>query len=292
MTSASPGAAPDRVKVAVLGGGCGGLAAAWGLSAMPALRERLDVTVYQLGWQLGGKGASGRAPHAAGAAGRGRRIEEHGLHIWFGFYEHAFAMMRSAYAESGLAAGDDWWRTGFEKCDSVCLYDQRDDATWARQTIQLPRRGGPDRGPPTGSRRPPVGRVIARTIRVLANGLAADLGDAGGRRRGAGGAEPGTALAATVATLQELAGELEQAEGPVTLGEEGGAVRTRGARERLGGRPWHRLRRHAVDPMLERLGDEVREAPRPVGRPGGHRPLASLARRPRAHGRRAGRARA
>ena len=52
-----------------------------------------DVTVYQLGWRLGGKGASGRNPDA------GMRIEEHGLHIWIGFYENAFRLIRLAYKE-------------------------------------------------------------------------------------------------------------------------------------------------------------------------------------------------
>ena len=50
----------QRTKVAVLGGGVGGMTAAFELTATPELRERFDVTVYQLGWRIGGKGASGR----------------------------------------------------------------------------------------------------------------------------------------------------------------------------------------------------------------------------------------
>jgi uncharacterized protein with NAD-binding domain and iron-sulfur cluster len=258
VSSGAPPTGPDRVKVAVLGGGCGGLAAAWGLSATPALRERFDVTVYQLGWQLGGKGASGRAPHATGAAGLGQRIEEHGLHIWFGFYQHAFRMLRSAYEESGLAVGEEWWRTAFDRCDSVCLYDERRDGTWARQTIRLPRRGGKDGGPPTGAQRPPLGRGIARTIRVLANGVVSELGDAG-PRRGSQVAQDGTALAATVATLQGIADEIDRAECPFALGADGAVASTTRGRERVAGRPWRRLRHDAVDPMLERLAGQVRE---------------------------------
>ena len=90
-------------KVAVLGGGCGGLAAAWALTATPELRERFDVTVYERSWALGGKGASGRMPNSSGDGVRGQRIHEHGLHIWFGFYVHAFRMLRDAYQESGPA---------------------------------------------------------------------------------------------------------------------------------------------------------------------------------------------
>ena len=63
-------------KVAILGGGVGGMTAAFELTATPELRERYDVTLYQLGWRLGGKGASGRNARAHD------RIEEHGLHVW------------------------------------------------------------------------------------------------------------------------------------------------------------------------------------------------------------------
>ena len=38
-------------KVAVLGGGVGGMTAAFELTATPELRERFDVTLYQLGWR-------------------------------------------------------------------------------------------------------------------------------------------------------------------------------------------------------------------------------------------------
>ena len=78
-------------KVAILGGGMAGLSAAWRLSE-PGWRDRFDsITVYQRGWRLGGKGASSR--------GENGRIEEHGLHIWLGCYENAFALLRECYAE-------------------------------------------------------------------------------------------------------------------------------------------------------------------------------------------------
>src|SRR5260221_13763954 len=54
--------------------------------------ERFErITVYQRGWRLGGKGASSRGPHG--------RIEEHGLHVWLGYYENAFRLMRECYAQ-------------------------------------------------------------------------------------------------------------------------------------------------------------------------------------------------
>jgi uncharacterized protein with NAD-binding domain and iron-sulfur cluster len=78
-------------KVAIIGGGMGGLAAAFDLTRTQELRDAFDVTVYQLGWRLGGKAASSRD-------GDGR-ILEHGLHVWFGSYENAFELVRAAYAD-------------------------------------------------------------------------------------------------------------------------------------------------------------------------------------------------
>ncbi len=76
-----------RVRVAIIGGGCAGIAAAWQLSKQP----NYEIHVYEKSWRLGGKGASVRAPDG--------RILEHGLHVWLGFYENAFRMMRECYNE-------------------------------------------------------------------------------------------------------------------------------------------------------------------------------------------------
>jgi uncharacterized protein with NAD-binding domain and iron-sulfur cluster len=85
----------QRKRIVILGGGIGALTTAWQLSSADGWRERYDITVYQLGWRLGGKCASSRNPE------HGLRIEEHGLHVWFGFYENAFRMMRECYRELG-----------------------------------------------------------------------------------------------------------------------------------------------------------------------------------------------
>ena len=86
-----------RTRIAILGGGLGAMTAAFHLTSAPDWRERYDVTVYQLGWRLGGKGASGRNRE------RADRIEEHGLHLFFGFYENTFALMQRLYGELGRA---------------------------------------------------------------------------------------------------------------------------------------------------------------------------------------------
>ena len=85
-----PSPPPPRIRVAIVGGGCASLTTAYELTR-PEQHGRYEVTVYQQGWRLGGKGASGR--------GASDRIEEHGLHLWMGFYENAFGMMRACYRE-------------------------------------------------------------------------------------------------------------------------------------------------------------------------------------------------
>lgn len=84
-----------KTRIAIVGGGCGALTAAFELSK-PRDKpddEQFEITVYQMGWRLGGKGASGRNK----AADKHDRTEEHGLHVWMGFYENAFRMMRECY---------------------------------------------------------------------------------------------------------------------------------------------------------------------------------------------------
>src|SRR3954463_6931087 len=49
-------------RVAIIGGGCASLTTAFELTR-PELAGRYAVTVYQMGWRLGGKGASGRGVH-------------------------------------------------------------------------------------------------------------------------------------------------------------------------------------------------------------------------------------
>lgn len=80
-----------RQRVAIVGGGLSGLCAAYELSRTPELRARFEVTVFSPGWRLGGKLASGRNPS------RSMRNEEHGLHVWFGFYDNAFRLAREVY---------------------------------------------------------------------------------------------------------------------------------------------------------------------------------------------------
>src|SRR5262245_6112400 len=88
-----------KKKIAILGGGMAALTAAFELTHSKESAERYDITVYQVGHRLGGKGASGRNREHAD------RIEEHGLHILMGFYENTFRILRECYAELGRPAG-------------------------------------------------------------------------------------------------------------------------------------------------------------------------------------------
>jgi uncharacterized protein with NAD-binding domain and iron-sulfur cluster len=116
------GASQPKTRVAILGGGVGAMSAAYALTESPGWADRYDVTVYQMGWRLGGKGASGRN------AAHGQRIEEHGLHIWMGCYENAFALMQRCYAELGRPAGSPLagWRDAFKPHHLVTLMEHVD----------------------------------------------------------------------------------------------------------------------------------------------------------------------
>ncbi len=101
-------------KIAILGGGVGSLTAAYYLTRTPELRAENDVTIYQLGWRLGGKGASGRSL----VPDEGERIEEHGLHLWFGFYDNAFRTIQEIYERKPVLPDDRLvgWRDAFSPC--------------------------------------------------------------------------------------------------------------------------------------------------------------------------------
>ena len=122
---------PTKSKVLILGGGMGGLATALALTDTPARRARFDVRVLAEGHLLGGKGASTRNPDPA----LGRRSEEHGLHVLFGFYHNALRLMRSVYAEAARPAGlfPQTFDEAFDINQSVVFHDGTN-----HYTVQFP----------------------------------------------------------------------------------------------------------------------------------------------------------
>jgi uncharacterized protein with NAD-binding domain and iron-sulfur cluster len=88
-----------KTRVLILGGGMSALATAHALTDTEERRARFDVHVLTQGHLLGGKGASTRDPAL------GMRNQEHGIHVFFGFYHNALALMRGVYEEAARPAG-------------------------------------------------------------------------------------------------------------------------------------------------------------------------------------------
>jgi uncharacterized protein with NAD-binding domain and iron-sulfur cluster len=88
----------------------------------PAHRD-VEVTLYQMGWRLGGKGASGRNLDPEGHA----RIEEHGLHNLFGFYDNTFRLLRACYDELDRPEGHPLrsWRDGLSPESTAVFIEER-----------------------------------------------------------------------------------------------------------------------------------------------------------------------
>ncbi len=146
-----------RIKVAILGSGCGAMSAAFWLSATRELREKYAVTVYTQGWRLGGKGASGRSLVTLQNGGRsveGSRIEEHGLHMMMGFYETAFHVIQSCYERIAWEpdAAFTRWNQAFEAQRQITLMLRKPGAEaarpwrpWNLRFIRLPGTPGDER---------------------------------------------------------------------------------------------------------------------------------------------------
>jgi uncharacterized protein with NAD-binding domain and iron-sulfur cluster len=112
-----------KQRIAIVGGGMAALATAFELTQREP--ERFDITIYQMGWRLGGKGATGR-DHKG-------RVVEHGLHIWFGCYENAFRMLRTAYDEWKPIQNE---KQAIKSCDDA-LKPQRNSAIGAGDSPEI-----------------------------------------------------------------------------------------------------------------------------------------------------------
>ena len=125
------------------------------------LEGRYQVTVYQQGFRLGGKGASGRGP--------GDRIEEHGLHIFMGFYENAFRLIRECYRELGRPPGSRFadWDDVFKPDRLTGVKDDHQDGTPSHWLTWFP----PGAGTPGDPEAPPrlfsVNEYVVRALQLL-----------------------------------------------------------------------------------------------------------------------------
>lgn len=87
-----------KKKIAILGGGISALTTAFELTSQPGWQDRHDITLYQMGWRLGGKCATARGPND--------RIEEHGIHGFLGCYYNALPLMADCYKALGRKPGE------------------------------------------------------------------------------------------------------------------------------------------------------------------------------------------
>ncbi|MEO8561720.1 MAG: FAD-dependent oxidoreductase [bacterium] len=126
-----------KTKVAILGGGPAGLAAAFELSATPELRAKYAVTIYQSGWRVGGKCGQGRK-------GPANRIEINGTHYLFGAYDAAFRLASQVFEELE-AKGDTRfgsYESQFIACSNVAIKEFF-NGNWETWTIRVPGSGTP-----------------------------------------------------------------------------------------------------------------------------------------------------
>lgn len=126
-----------KKKIVVIGGGLSAMTAVYNLTLLPNFEDKYDITIYQLGWRIGGKGASGVNPKM------GYRIEEHGLHLWMGFYENAFILMKQVYQQLNrdvnqpLATFDDAF-----KGQSFMIFAENVFNEWVDWQLNFPNIGG------------------------------------------------------------------------------------------------------------------------------------------------------
>ena len=126
-----------KKKIAILGGGIGSLSTAYELTDYEGWQDHYDITVYQMGWLLGGKCATKR--------GANNRIEEHGIHLFLGFYNNAFRMFQGVFKEQknkGLNPENPFktWEDAFERQDSIFLPEySKLKEKWLRWSLVFPR---------------------------------------------------------------------------------------------------------------------------------------------------------
>lgn len=121
----------EPTRVAILGAGPAGLAAAWALSD-PAQRGRYAITIYQSGWQAGGLCSTGRIKPEMW-------VNQNGTHYLFGAYINSFRICREAYDELARAGHREFgvFEDQFVHRDRVVL-KQFFRGAWTDWSIEFP----------------------------------------------------------------------------------------------------------------------------------------------------------
>lgn len=121
-------------KVAVIGAGPSGLAAAWALSTpRPDGIDPAEVTIYERAWRPGGKCANSRV-------GTEHRIVQNGTHYIFGVYFNSLNLIQDAFAELG-AAGQVWGGVGELVGRDRVAFKHWFDGAWTNWTFPVPQKG-------------------------------------------------------------------------------------------------------------------------------------------------------
>ena len=152
------------IRVAILGGGPSALATAWELTSGKN-KNKYEVTLYQLGWRLGGKCASGRNQDDH------YRIQEHGLHVFFGYYDNAFEILEAVYQELA-AQGAEKYTSVFDAMSpssSISLGEHTAHGWhgWHLNVPEMPGRPGKGRAPDLFQTLMQALRVVEHYLRKL-----------------------------------------------------------------------------------------------------------------------------
>ena len=111
------------------------------------------------------------------------RIEEHGIHIWMGFYENAFRLLRECYAELDrdprqCRFAD--WRDAFTPEPTFGVMDQSSDGEWTPWLAFFPPAAGLPGDPLVDSNPFSVSSYLLRSLDLLSSLL---FGGGGGKWR-------------------------------------------------------------------------------------------------------------
>lgn len=89
-------------RIIVVGAGIAGLTCAHELSRTAEARRKFSVRVFEMGHKVGGRLASAHNPQRWG------RNEEHGLHVWFGWYDNTFRLADEVWRDWKRPADCPW----------------------------------------------------------------------------------------------------------------------------------------------------------------------------------------